>query len=239
MSDLAQKVKDYCLTIWSKKARLVLAVLAAAILFAISFHYLYSGMNKRFLMFTAISLLTGALLVCPGPKRRYVRLLLVLLYLILVPYKIYQRVEQPIHNMTGIQKDAVFWNLLIIVLVYALLLLVSQRVCLAFGGGGIVLLLLFLLNYYCMQSQGGPFFFQDWKALRTALPFLNSYQPAMSGELWYSILYFLFFIVLGFWCDAPSARGRRYHLAVTGISLAYVLFFYCLRSLAYPVMPEQ
>lgn len=94
MSDLTQKAKDYCLTIWSRKIRLAVAILTAAILFAISFHYLYSGINKRFLMFTAISLLTGALLACPRPECRYVRFLLVLFYLILVPYKIYQRMEQ-------------------------------------------------------------------------------------------------------------------------------------------------
>lgn len=239
MSDLTQKAKDYCLTIWSRKIRLAVAILTAAILFAISFHYLYSGINKRFLMFTAISLLTGALLACPRPECRYVRFLLVLFYLILVPYKIYQRMEQPIHNMTEIQKDAIFWNLLIIVWVYALLLLVSQRVNLALGSGGIVLLFLFLLNYYHMQSHGSPFFFQDWKSLGMALPFLNGRQPAMSRELWYSILYFLFFIVLGFWCDIPSARNIKYHSCITGLSLAYILFFCFLRSPAYPAMPGQ
>ncbi len=115
-------------------------------------------------------------------------------------------------------------NTLLVILVYAVFLLITQRISLALGCGNIFLLILFLINYYLVQFRGNSLTINDLMATGTALTVLDNYELTMSGELWYSILYFCFFIALGFWCKIPF-RGKKYHLAITAVSLAFCLFF--------------
>lgn len=225
MKNIQQKAKSYIRELQSRKVRLLLSLFVSLTLFLISWHYLYSGFNKRLLLFTLLSALTGMLIVCPRPRSPRICVPLVLLYLLLVPRKLFQRMELPIHDMSKIRIGALFANILIILLLYAVLLLVFQRVRFALGIGGIVLLVLFLVNYYVNQFQGGNLNFSNLLAAGTAATVLGSYQFSISSELWYSILYFCFFIALGFWCDIPG-KGLPYHCAVTGVSLAYGMVFY-------------
>lgn len=212
-----EKIRD-------RKIRIFCALLVSAGLCLVSFHYLYHGINKRFLIFVALCLLTGVFLACPRPKNRYVSMLITLLYLIFVPGRIFQRIEIPVHDMGRMLGGAALANILVVFLIYAILLLVFRRICFALGGGGILLLFVSLLNYYVNQSWGGSLNAWNWTAVIPALPVLNSHQPAMSEELWYSILYFCFFIAFGFWCDFPE-RGKKYRWAVTLFPLVYCVLF--------------
>lgn len=225
MNLLQQKTKAYVREIWSRKVRLAVSALVSIGLFAASCHYLYSGFDKRFLVYTLLCLLTGGLLVCPRPRSPWLCIPLAMLYLLLVPRRMFQRMELPLHDLSQLRSGALLANILIILLFYAVLLLVFQRVRFALGAGGIVLLILFLVNYYVNQFQGGNLNFSNLLAAGTAMTVLDNYHLAISGELWYSILYFCFFIALGFWCDIPG-KGLKYHGAVTAASLAYCLAFY-------------
>ena len=222
METFQQKLIAYAEEIRNRKIRLILSIFVSLILFIVSCHYLYDGINKRFLVYTLLSLLTGGLLVCPRPQLPKFCVPLLLLYLLLIPRKMFQRMELPLHDMPKIRDGALFANILIILLVYAILLLIFQRVRFALGGGGIVLLVLSLVNYYVNQFQGGNLNFSNLLAAGTALSVLDSYQFSMTSELWYSILYFCFFIALGFWCDIPG-KGLKYHGIVTAASLVYCL----------------
>lgn len=226
MEEILQKIQRYAQVIAARKKRLVLAVIISISLFTVSYHYLYEGINKRFLIIAALCIFTGALIVCPKPEWRYFDVLFIGFYLLLVPRKMFQRMELPVHDLAGMADGAEIENIAIILLIYAVLLLITQRIYIALGGGGILCLFMLLLNYYTVQSQGGSLGFVSLRTLGTALPVLNGYQPAMSGELWYSILYFCFFIALGFWYGS-SGKGKTYHLAVTSLSLIYGLFFIC------------
>lgn len=218
--------KKYIRKIKDRKICIIFAVLVSAVLILLSSHYLFSGINKRFFLYMALSLLTGVLLVLPRLERWYLAVPIVVLYVCFVPQKLFQRMELPVQDMGGLLKGAGFANVLIILLVYAVLLLLFQRVCYAFLGGNLLLLIGMFLNYCSNQLRGSAF---AWSDLREAgslvLDFFKS-EPTVSGELWYSILYFMFFLALGFWCDIPVERGKGYHLAVTAVSLASCLSFF-------------
>lgn len=94
-----EMAKDYLKQAGERKIRLVVAVLVSAALFAVSSVYLYEGFNKRLIIYTLLSLGTGALIVLPRLKRWYVSCPVVLLYVLMVPQKLFQRIELPVHNM--------------------------------------------------------------------------------------------------------------------------------------------
>lgn len=221
---MLRRAEEYIEKLKGRKIRVICAVLASLGLFLVSFHYLYHGMNKRFLIFTALCLLTGVFLACPRLEDRRLCMLAAVLYLIFVPGRIFLRIEIPVHDMGDMLDGAALANIMVILLIYAILLLIFRRVCVALGGGGIVLMLFSLLNYYVYQSWGGGLSIGSWTAVMTALPIWNSRQPLMSEELWYSILYFCFFIAFGFWCDVP-AREAKYRRMTMLLPIAYCAFF--------------
>lgn len=218
--------KEYISQIRNRKARLILAVIISAVLILLSGHYLFSGINKRFFLYMALSLLTGALFLFPRLKRWYLAVPLVVLYICFVPQKLFQRMELPVQDLNGLLKGADFVNVLIILLVYAVLLLLFQRTCYAFLGGNLFLLISMLLNYCNYQLRGSALTWFDLKEVGSLL--LNLFRSGLtvSDELWYSILYFLFFSALGFWCDIPVKRGKEYHLTVTTVSVAFCFSFF-------------
>ena len=220
-----QEMKAYLTAILNKKWRIVAGCLVSVILFLLSCHYLYDGFNKRFIIYSTICLLTGVFLILPRLKRWYLALPVVAAYLIFVPRKMFIRIELPSNDFSHMLPGAELANVFIILLVYAILLLLFQRVSFAFAGGGIILLCLSLINYYCVLFRGSGLSFTDLTAVGTAVSVLGNYRLTMSSELWYTILYFCFFIVLGFWCDIPF-KGKWYHLTVTAVSLCGCLLFY-------------
>lgn len=225
MTSLRIGLQEYIETICSRKKRLLLATLISVILFGISCHYLYDGVNKRLLIYTFLCFGIGAFIICPRLKKWYFYSLVLLLYILIVPLKLFQRIEIPVHDMSKILESASFVNVLIILLIYAFFFLIFQRVRFAFGVGNLFLLILFLINYYLYLFRRSSLTIFDLMATKTALTVLHNYHLTMKSELWYSILYFLFFIAFGFWCDIP-AKGKKYHLVVTVVALMYCLFFY-------------
>lgn len=98
--------------------------------------------------------MTGGLWVCPRLKQRLPAALLVLLYVIFVPVKLFQRIELPVQDMSGMLRGAGFANYLIILLIYALFLLLFHRINFAFLGGNLLLFAAMLLNVYSNQQNG-------------------------------------------------------------------------------------
>lgn len=222
---MAEKAEAYLKKILSSKGRLAAAVCITAGLFVPSCFYLYDGINKRFFVYTALCLFTGILTACPMPPLRpYLNLLPALVYILVVPHRIFQRTELPVHDMNGIAEGAAFANIAVILFVYAVLLLITRRIGIALGAGGVLFLLFLLLNYYTMQSIGCGLNITNLSSSFDALPFPNSGRPFMSSELWYSVLYLCFFIALGFRCGIP-AKGKRYHIAAGTFSLAACVLF--------------
>lgn len=214
--------KGYMKEAINRRAVLVLGAAISLILFFLSSHYLFDGFNKRFFVYTALCLMTGAVIILPRLKKWYLSLPLIVFYLLLVPKRLFYRTEVPVHDLSILMDGALLANLLIIYLIYAILFLVLQRAGLALGSGGILLLIATIANYYVREFRGTSLTFSDLAAVRTAATVIHSYRLEMSSELWYSILYYIFFIALGFWCTIPWEKGWRYHVTVTVISLAYI-----------------
>lgn len=223
---IQRNIKEFGMKIWKRKIRLLIAVLVFMTLFSCSMYYLYDGINKRFMMFTMISLLTGFLVVCPRLEKWYLSFPMIVLYFVIIPRKMFQRIELPVHDMSRIQEGAELANIFIIIFIFAIFLIIFQRVSFALAGGSFFLLIAMVINYYVNQFRGTSLTLNDLFATGTALTVLNNYQLTMSSELWYSILYFCFFIALGFWCDIRG-KGIKYHVTVTLVSLCYCVFFYC------------
>lgn len=220
-----QDLNAYLTAICSKKRRIVVGSLVTVILFFLSSHYLFEGFNKRFLIYSALCLLTGVFIILPKVKRWYLVMPMAGAYLIFVPRKIFQRIELPTDDFEILLPGAEFANIMIILLIYAVFLLLLQKVGLAFAVGNFFLLVLALVNYYCVLFRGSGLGLFDLTAVRTAASVLGNYRLTMSSELWYSVLYFFFFIVLGFWLDVPY-KGKYGHIAVTAVSLFGMLCFW-------------
>jgi len=223
--NIIKEIKEYGMQIWRQKIRLVLGGVIFLILFLLSCKYMYTGINKRFILFSGLSLATALLVICPKIKKWCVSVPLLVIYLLIVPVKIFQRIEIPLHDMSRIMDGALLVNVLMIFLVYAVFLLIFQRVSYALVGGNILLLVLSVVNYYLFQFRGSTLSLDDILATGTALTVVGNYEFIMVAELWYSILYFCFFTALALWCDIPG-KGKKYHLCVTGAALLYLGFFF-------------
>jgi len=219
------KIQDFTQTIkeWMSqdkkgkwKAKLLWALLVAILLWGISFHYLYSGLNKRLILFTGICLLIGYLFAFPIPEK--LKIPATVLYLLYVPYKTFTRMELPIHDMALMRQGAALVNVMIILVVLAVAVILFQRVHLGLGIGGILLLLLFLINFYTTAFRGSGIGVNDLLAAGTALTVLDHYKLFLEGELWYSILYFILFILWGFRCLVPIRDWRR-RVVLNGVAL--------------------
>ncbi len=217
--------KQYWKELWNRKGHILAGALTALVLFLISGHYLFSGFNKRFIVYTALSFCTGLFFVLPKVKSKFISFLFVILYLVVIPLRVFWRIELPNCDMSGLMPGAQFANVMIILAVYCIFLLVFQRTGIAFAAGNFLLLCLMIINHFCNLFRGSGLTFLDLRATGTALSVLDNYRLTMSGELWYSILYFCFFIAWGFWCDFPM-KGIRYHVAVTAVALAGCLAFW-------------
>ncbi len=207
------------------KIRCAIGLVASVSLFILSWYYLIDGLNKRFALVCGLCALIGLMIAFPMPFSKYLSIPVSILYLWYVPGKMFVRMEYPIHDFSMMAEGAELLNKLLIYLVFAVLLLVLQRVRYAFGVGSILLLIFSLVNFYVRSFRGSGLSFSDIGAAGTAMTVAWNYRLFMEPELWYSILWFLFFIVWGFWCRLPY-RGKLYHLVVTGIALIYLGAFY-------------
>ncbi len=207
------------------KIRLIAGILAAVILWSISFHYLGDQGSKRIIIFTALSIGIGLLIILPRLKAWYLNALFLIGYLAYVPKKIFERTELPIHDMSRIQPGVLLATALILITIYAVALLLTQRVGWALCIGTLIMMVLSLINIYVTGFRGTGVAVGDLMAIGTGISVMGNYQLYMEPEIWYTILYFLFFALLGRWIDFPW-RSMRYHLTVTAVSLLMIGGFY-------------
>lgn len=215
--------REYFAQMRQRKIQIAMASVISLVLFAISFYYLAGGGVKRIILFTALCVLTGVLIAFPMPFPKYLSVPACIGYLLVIPPMMFRRIEFPVHDMSHIMPGAQLANVLIIFLFFAVLLLLFQRPNLAFGIGGILVLICLCANYYVTLFRGSGISYSDFQAIGTAMSVAGNYRLSMEAELWYSILYFAFFIVLGFWCKVPY-KGKIYHGIVTVIAVGYMVF---------------
>ena len=223
---LGKYIAGYFKEALQKKRRLAVGVIVFALLLAVTYIYHDEcASSKQLVICVLLSLCSGLLIVFPMPCNKYLSIPVSLLYLLFVPAKMFVRIEYPVHDMSRIQNGAELANILIIICVYMLLLIVLQRVHLALGFGTLFILVVSLINFYLNAFRVSRLTFNDLLATKTSMSVMGNYQLFMTWELWYSILYFIFFICLGFWCKVPF-KGWIYHAIVSVIAICYILFFH-------------
>lgn len=146
--------REYLAEIWSRKVRLAIGVGISFFLFLISWRFLFEGINKRFFVFTALSLLTGVFFVLPRIKNFYLVFGAVVCYLMFVPARVCWRIELPNYDLSDLMPAAQTVNIIIILALFCVLLLVFQRTGIAFAVGNLFLLCLALINHYCVIFRG-------------------------------------------------------------------------------------
>lgn len=222
---ITEKVSQWISYCREKWFRVAISVILFVILYGISVVNLGFDINKRTVIMTAICFAASFFWVVPRPPKWY-SIPLVAIYLFYVPKKFFERIELPVHNMSDVLEGAALVNILIIVLVYACILLIFQNIGMALGFGSILLGVFAIINYYVVDFRGMALGYGDLFAAKTAMTVISSYDINMVPELWYSILYFIFFAAWGFWCGKPWDTKKIYHIGVSVVSVLYIAFFF-------------
>jgi phosphoglycerol transferase MdoB-like AlkP superfamily enzyme len=234
---MLNKVKMYLTNINIKRhpVRLTGSVLITLVMLMISV-YAWDGINKRLIICLGLSLATGVLLLLPKLPN-LLTVPLTAFYLLVVPLKIFQRVELPFHDMTRIVDGVTSLTIAFIICVYLFFFLFSQRSSIALGAGNIFLLFFFLVEFYIDKFRGDLLRPSDFKAVGTAMTVIGNYNFSLTSEALYTILYFAFFISLGF--KLQIYMNKRVHI---GISAAAVLliggWYFTVMETQYPIEKE-
>ncbi|MCD7738637.1 MAG: hypothetical protein LUH58_06310 [Lachnospiraceae bacterium] len=138
MNKATQKGKEIIREILSHKIRIVVGIVSFLALFVLSIYFLYEGeINKRMMISTFLCLVVGFFIICPRLRDWRISLVTTACYLSVVPGKMFDRIELPVHDLSNLRGGAELANILIILLIFAVLLLIFQRSGLALSVGGV------------------------------------------------------------------------------------------------------
>ena len=200
-----------------KKPFKIILSAAVVVLMAALTVFSWDGIPKRLVICTGLTVLSGALLLLPKlPNRITIPLLAVYLYY--VPTKIFERIELPMQDMDRLLDGAAELTAALIVCVCLLIFLFTQHFEAALGGGSAFFLIVFLLEYYIRKFRGDFLMPNDLGAAGTAFTIMGNYRYDLSPEALYTVIYFLFFIVLG-----AKIRIRMNRWIHAGVSVLAVL----------------
>lgn len=200
-----------------KKPFKIILSAAVVVLMAALTVFSWDGIPKRLVICTGLTVLSGALMLLPKlPNRITIPLLAVYLYY--VPTKIFERIELPMQDMDRLLDGAAELTAALIVCVCLLIFLFTQHFEAALGGGSAFFLIVFLLEYYIRKFRGDFLMPNDLGAAGTAFTIMGNYRYDLSPEALYTVIYFLFFIVLG-----AKIRIRMNRWIHAGVSVLAVL----------------
>lgn len=216
--EIRDKIKEEIMNLKRRPIRVLPSVIMMVIMSFLTVQA-WDGIAKRLMICMGLTVLSGFLLLIHGlPNKISVPLLVV--YLWFVPVKIFQRMELPTQDMSGLADGAELLTAAFIVAVYLLIFLFTQSSRVALGAGSGAFLVLFLVEYYIWKFRGGFLMPSDLRAVGTAVSVMGNYQYDLSPEAVYSVIYFLFFIVLG--SRIRVKMNRWGHAAVSLIGVLYI-----------------
>lgn len=196
--------------------RLILSAAVTVFMLTLTF-FAWEGGIKRLAICLGASVLSGILLLLPKLSNK-VTVPLLIVYLLYVPVKIFQRMELPIHDMNGLQDGSTELTAAFIICAFLLIFLFTQSTAAALGAGSAFFLVLFLVEYYIYKFRGDFLMPNDLRAIGTAASVMGNYKYDLSPEALYSVIYFLLFIVLG-----SKIRIRMHKWVHVGVSVAAAL----------------
>lgn len=195
--------------------RIVMSAVVAIFMLLLTFYV--GGGTKRLIICLGLATLSGILLLLPRLSN-WITIPMLAAYLFYVPMKIFHRIELPVHDLSVLQDGAAELTALLIICVYLLIFLFTQNTAVALGVGSGFFLILFLVEYYIYKFRGDFLTPSDLKAIGTAVSVMNNYKYELSPEAVYSVIYFIFFIVLG-----SKIRIRMHKWVHVGVSATATL----------------
>lgn len=192
---MLQRFKKEICDIRNHPIKIVLSVLTLALMSVLT-ALAWDGVIKRLIICVMLTVLSSILLLTPRLSN-WISIPLLAVYLFYVPMKIFQRMELPIHDMSKIMDGVTELTIAFIICVYLLVFLFTQSSAAALGGGSGFFLIMFLLEYYIWKFRGDFLMPSDLRAAGTAVSVMKNYHYNLSPEAIYTVVYFLFFIVLG------------------------------------------
>ena len=232
--------------VYTDKFHLILGgaffLLLAALLF------LYPGDSAKHLIFGGVLALGTGVLICLRPLPGKVSAVLLVLYLLYVPGKLFTRMELPVYDMSLLTSQAKTVSLLLIIALYLLMFVICRRVGIALAVSNVLLLVIAITEFYVNSFRGSVLGPNDLLAANTAISVMGHYDYTPSHELVYSALWFLFFTVLATRirlpfetkCEDPAKKKRRFLIrgAVDIVIAVSVICF--IRTLLYtPFLNEH
>lgn len=176
----------------------------------------WDGITKRLMVCMGLTVLSGFFLLMPKLQNGKA-LFFLALYLVYVPMKIFQRMELPMQDMSLMADGAAELTAAFIICVYLLAFVLTQNSAAALGAGNGFFLILFLLEYYIWKFRGDFLLPSDLKAVATAVSVMKNYNYALSEEALYTVIYFIFFIVLGSRIQVRMRKSIRVGVSLLGM----------------------
>ena len=157
--------------------------------------FLYPGNAVHMAIGVLLSICAGLLIVFK-PFSLKVSAIILAVYVLLVPAALFDRMELPIHDMTNMMPLAKLVTVGIFFALYSVFYVIFQHASLSFAVGNSILLLVTIIEFYVEKFRGTVIGPNDLLAAKTAMMVMGNYDYSPSHELIYSIVLFLFFIVL-------------------------------------------
>lgn len=202
-----------------KRSPARVAVSSAVLVFMLALTiFAWDGITKRLIICMGVTVLSSILLLMPRLSN-WISIPLLAIYLYYVPMKIFHRMELPMQNMDKLVDGAAELTVAFILCVYLVIFVFTQSSAAALGAGSGFFLVLFLVEYYIWKFRGDFLMPNDLGAVGTAMSVMGNYNYGLSSEALYSVIYFLFFIVLG-----SRIRIRMHKWVHVGVSVLAVLY---------------
>ena len=212
-----EKIREEIRNLRQKPARLIFSIFVTVFMLVLT-SLAWDGGTKRLVVCIGLALLSGFLLMLPKLSN-WISIPLLAVYLYFVPTRIFVRMEIPVHDLSRIMDGVQLLTVAFIIGAYLLVFLFTQNSAAALSAGSGFFLILFLIEYYVWKFRGDFVMPSDLSAVGTAASVMSHYDYSLSPEAIYSVIYFLFFIVLG-----SKIRIRMHKWVHVVISLLAVLY---------------
>ncbi len=232
---MINNIKKYLTEMIKHPINATVSVIITLLMLVIS-AYAWDGNIKRLSICICLSFASGVLFLLPQLPNK-VTFPLFIFYLATVPLKIFQRVELPFHDMSRIVDGVSFLTIAFIICVYLFFFIISQRSSVALGAGNIFLLIFFLVEFYIDKFRGDLLRPSDFGAVGTAMTVIDNYEFSLTPEALYTIVYFLFFIFLGFKLRIRLNKWVHIGVSVVAVILIGSWYFVVMKS-QYPIEKE-
>lgn len=207
--------------IWNRKRAAAAITATAAILILTAFTAYGSGMDTAGIAIGVIlGIAAGVFLLL---DLRLGRILSAVLYLLL-PFAVVCALENYTHVITDLAPLILVLNLLFFYVLYGLLAALTGSVRVGFSLATLVPMLFGLANYFVVGFRGSPIVPWDLLSIGTAASVADNYEFTLSWKAYYSVLAFLWIILLSAKSTVKLGRKKLRVLSIAAYAALMCLY---------------